>query len=387
MDFPGRYPGYSKKKVRIEEDTIHIDVEDILNLQLMGKYLPTYQHLDAIVKAPLKEVKQVEENFKRGEFYRGFRDLYRSCVTLGNRLIVIAEIVIDRWKLKSLWGGGRRYRGHKLFGSTPRKTSDRLGDFSGMSRYKDKKGLIQVYYYYMIKELDLEYRQKRKYPTNEMYDRQKEIKAKLKDAEYLDESYPELEQELVTLTEQIKQIKQEAQEIQNQRNAKASNLIEEEKEKIKEILLIIQPYRSIKGEYYLDFGWRKGSGLEKEYMHKYRLITDALFKRYYQALAVFIKPITNWEEIDENPELKQQIQQQVDEIKKPFQEEYNNLLQQFKAEFTAILKTKFYEPLEKVKEQITGDFEKLQDLQTTLTQKRDFYRGKVLLLVDKHEKR
>lgn len=375
-------PAYEEEYEEVITETRTVYIEDIIDISLDTPWGYTvFSQLDKM----LESADKMRYAYEYGEQLKQYHTLYHECRGTANPLIILCKHVIERNKrLKTYGARGRYYSAY--YGSIPRKTMGwDLSEFLRLTRYSEKKGLVQLYYHFLIDELQAKYsKMKKAYPEG-LSERKSVIQDQLRKLSYTEKSDPQLEQELAAIEQQFQFVLKENNLIEANYVKERQLLLEEEKEVIKEILAEISNCRSIQDHLVIP-EISKSDINYTQLRDKARFLLSENKKQYNQQLNQILAQVTDWKIINENPQQKQAIQQQVNQIKKPFMASGEELISQINQEAQQLINKNLFEPLERLKVQVDLDIKKLESLLKYLKAQFDSYTAKVAPFIEKEGK-
>lgn len=375
-------PAYEEEYEEVITEKRTIYIEDIIDVALDTAYsYDVLSHLDKIIESADK----TRYVYEYGEPLKQHHTLYRECRRFANQLIILCMHVIERNKrLKTYGARGRYYSAY--YGSIPRKTMGwDLSEFLRLTRYSEKKGLVQLYYHFLINELQTKYsKMKKVYPAG-LSERKSVIQDQLRKLSYTGKSDPQLEQELAAIEQQFQFILKENNLIEANYVKERQLLLEEEKEVIKEILVEISNCQSIRDHIVIPSISKSDTNYE-QLRDKLLFLLIENKKQYKKQLSLILASVTDWKAVNEDPQQKQEIQQRVNQIKKPFMVSGEAIVSQINQEVQQLVNKNLFEPLERLKTQVDLNIKKLENLSKDLKAQFDDYTAKVTPFIEKEGK-
>lgn len=363
-------PLFTKKEVRVEEEEHEIFIDDIVNIKLSPS---VWNVADSIVKEEKEFLNSKRKEIEESDAYKKVREGKREVVQLGNELLVLSKDVYEEYKKRK----GFRGRFHKFYSSVPKRTASSLSDFILMTRYREKKGLIQHYYYLKTTEISEKYFPLIKWTPKELLEKQKTLKGELEKLSYAGKTSDVLKDELEDVEKEIAKITRERQTLEAKRDSKITELLDEEKKVINDILKEMRSKSKISSRYSICTD-QHSSGFNENVIRGYIVeILNKAREEYNKQVKKFLQTVENWEEIYDSDELTRKLQEKVDKIKKAYLEKEGVLLEKIKT--TVREKDSVYiKRYESVVADITEQVRELNELLPYLKEQVSFYKKEIL---------
>jgi hypothetical protein len=371
-----KYPIFSKVKTEVETYTETVYLEDIIDITLPNSsYITIYN----IVQSKLAELNKIYETISHSNTYKEFRELYRKVIHQINQLIVLDSYVLKQSKrAKASFRHIARY-----FLSVPRKTGNSIRDFVKMRRYKEKKGKIQLYHFYKVKEINNKYKPHIKYAPNKVYNRKKEIEERLEELSYLGKTDQSLIDELNLIKENIKSYDIKRKKYETIRNKEIETLTLGTKTEIDGILELLYKNTSIDSfsfsitRQHYDFDTKK-------ILKKADIILNDSRKNYNKKVNEIIHKIENWKEIYYSDKLTKELQDKIDIIKEEYLKKEEVIVNKIETEINESMKI-YLKRYYSIKKELDESLIKVKDLYNIINAKFNEYNSKLEPYIEKEK--
>jgi hypothetical protein len=349
-------------------------VGDIVNIE--SPFLPYLYAARRIFDEPITSVASLHDQAEESPLFRALGQAHSQCVYFANELVVLSDIARQYHGRKQL-----RHVSH-FYDTLPKRKAHSLNELFGMTKFSEKKGLVQLFYFYYLRETHKTIEAKMQEPPSEMIKERDAAKLELDRLSYLHKEDPGLSRRLDYLTGELNRIAAINAKLRKERDAVTQTVFLEEKDKITELLNVIRPYRKIPERVWAPLIQTDMSKLrDKLYVQEKENINQ-----YGIELQNYLATIQNWQEVQNTPLLKQQIQQQIDAIKRKYVEHHEAIINQVRLEVNTIITTEFTQSLERKKQEVKAATEALQPLITELENWHTYYLTEVRHYLVKYEK-
>jgi transposase-like protein len=363
---------YEERRLVVRHKRMYVG--NIVNIE--SPFLP-YLYVDRqTFDEPLTNVISLRNQAEGSPLFRALNQIQSQCIHLANELIVLAGIAVEYHKRK-----GVRHVS-SFYGTLPKRKAHRLNEFMGMTKFSEKKGLIQLFYLYYLKETIQMIQAKIQVTPSEMVQKRAAAKQELERLSYLGKENPSLSNEVEWLTGEMNRIAAVNAALRKEIETMTQTIYAEEKNTIKGILNIISAYRKVPERVGIPLIRTDMSKL-REKLHVQLMENISQYKRELQT---YLATIQNWQEVQNTPFLKQQIQQRIDALKGRYVEQHKALINQITLEMNTIIATEFTQPLEKARHEVREATEALKPLETELENWHTHYLTKVRHYLAKYEK-